>query len=128
MNQIHITACDNEMFLVASGTNSSAPICHIQSVNGFTVMVTINIKKGSAYSPITEINGLTGPINKTIDFIVPEETVYITPMCLNWSGPYDFKVKINNKDYNKKGNSSIPLGLVLGDIVEDGGTGIEIKL
>jgi len=128
MSQVQVKACDNEMFLVASGTNSSATICHIQSGYHYAVNVIINIKKGNEYSACTEIDGLSGPVNKTINFTVPVDEVYISPMCINWSGPYDFQVEIDGKLYEKNGNSSTPLGLVLGDIVEDGGSGVKLKL
>ncbi|MBV6321201.1 hypothetical protein [Duganella violaceipulchra] len=70
---IKISACDNELRVIASTGAFSAEICHISSGNNDTVAYAVNL--GS---------------------VLPGGTYSLTMVGINWGGPARFSVEVTN--------------------------------
>lgn len=67
--QIHVTACDNELYILASTGRESSELCHIKS--GFNDPVDYKFNPGH---------------------ILPPGAYELTVVGINWGGPWKFAV------------------------------------
>ncbi|HEX8525800.1 MAG TPA: hypothetical protein VF689_02360 [Allosphingosinicella sp.] len=68
---VKITACDNELYILATQGLGSSELIHVKS--GFN-------------NPVTD--------QFVLESILPKGTWQITMIGINWGGPWNFKVKI----------------------------------
>lgn len=95
-NTINISACDNELFLIAypnSGADSYT-LAHVKSGYNYGVAVAITILSGD-YTAVQEINGLNGAVNNAYTAYLPEGTYTIVAVCVNWGGPWAYSYNLN---------------------------------
>ena len=97
-NSINITACDNEMYLIAyaQSGDSSYQLAHVQSGNDNTVNVTITIEGGDYYAEPPTLNGVNGPINTTYVVYVPSDTYTVAAVGINWGVLSSFAYSVNS--------------------------------
>jgi hypothetical protein len=67
--QIHVTGCDNELYILASTPRGSSELCHLKS--GFGAPVDYKFNPGH---------------------ILPPGTYELTVVGINWGGPWKFDV------------------------------------
>lgn len=104
-NTIKVTACDNEIIILAYQWGASFELMRIQSGNSNTVDVTINVQPGQ-YKESLVINGVNSPLSGTYDVYVPQGTYSLLFAGINWGGPLGFKVNFNGTDYNSNPSAS----------------------
>lgn len=102
-NKIDITACDNELIVLAFQGNASYELARISSGYENTVNVTINIAAGNNNGPAV-YNGVTSAINETITLCLPSFDYSVAFVGINWSGPTQFAASVNGT------SNSLPAG------------------
>jgi hypothetical protein len=108
-NTIKISACDNELYLIAyeAGAGNSYELAHIKSGYNYGVDVTINVES-SDYTAIQDINGLSGSINESYTVYLPVGTYTIVAACVNWGGPWAYTYNLNDgSNYNGSDSSGV---------------------
>lgn len=113
-NTIKISACDNELYLIAYKTDgsNSYQLAHLKSGNNNEVDVTIEVECGD-YQDISTFNGINDAIKKTYSVKLPVGTYKIVAASLNWGGPWAYGYHFNGKDYVKKpqaGDGEVAVG------------------
>ena len=89
---INITACDNELYVIASTPAFTSEICHITS--GYNDPVAYAVKLNS---------------------ILPAGTYSLTMIGVNWGGPARFAITVTNNGVATPytfNNASAPVGVV----------------
>ena len=87
--QIHVTACDNELYILASTGRESSELCHIKS--GFNDPVDDKFNPGH---------------------ILPPGSYELTLVGINWGGPWKFGVTTTPPIAGLSGSGSGPAGVV----------------
>jgi hypothetical protein len=85
---VKITACDNELYILASQGNGSSELIHIKSGNN---------------NPVTD--------QFILESVLPKGTWQITMIGINWGGPWNFKVAIGSGTYGTS-SSAGTIGVV----------------
>jgi hypothetical protein len=104
-NTINVTACDNELVIIAYNWDNSYELCRILSGNNQSVNVTLNIQPGTYEGPIV-LNGVNQPLNVTVAPTIPPTSADPThPYSLlmlgvDWGGPAQFTTTVNSTSYN----------------------------
>ena len=62
-NTINITACDNEVFIIAYTAGGSYVLAHLNSGYNYQVNVTVTVELGD-YTNVPYLNGQTGALNQ----------------------------------------------------------------
>lgn len=120
-NSIKITACDNQLIVLALQWGESYEICNIKSGNNNAVEVPINIIAGNYSGPV-KLNG----VNKALEPADVKEPVSLPPgeyvlvyAGINWGGPYQFTLDVNEKKYSlPKDSAGEQFGFVWNDATE----------
>lgn len=108
-NTLKITQCDNELIILAVNATSSYKICDVQSGNGNSVALGIDIQAG-AYKEPAVINGVNGHIKSPSEIVtIPSGSYSLVYMGLNWGGPYNFDMTFNEQPFFLKNDPSKPL-------------------
>jgi hypothetical protein len=94
-NTIRITACDNEVFLIAYQSGGSYVLAHLNSGYNFPVDVTVTILSGD-YSQVPTLNGQSGALKESYTVYLPEGTYTVVAVCVNWGGPWAYAYQLNN--------------------------------
>jgi len=98
-NTIVVTECDNELIVLAYQWGASFELCRILSGNNQTVNVTLNIQP-DPYQGTQVLNGVNGPLNQTITQTLAAGTYSLLLLGIDWGGPAQFKVSVNNTSYS----------------------------
>lgn len=98
-NTIKVTACDNELIIIAYQWGASFELMRILSGNYNSVNVTINIQPGQYTGPIV-INGVNSSLSGSYDVYLANGDYSVVFLGLDWGGPQGFKVKFNGNAYN----------------------------
>lgn len=85
---VKITACDNELYILASQALGSSELIHVKS--GFN-------------NPVTD--------QFVLESILPKGTWQITMIGINWGGPWAFKIIVGSNSYGNSAPSG-PVGVV----------------
>jgi hypothetical protein len=93
-NTIIVTACDNELVVLAYQDDASFELCRILSGNNQPVNVTLNITQG-IYQGTIVLNGVNQPLNLAIPQTLSSGTYSILLLGIDWGGPAQFTVNIN---------------------------------
>lgn len=85
---VHVTACDNELYILASTPAGSSTLCHIES-------------------------GYNDPVNYQFNpgHILPSGSYDLTLVGINWGGPWKFDVTLTPGGV-QSGSGSGPVGVV----------------
>ena len=86
---INITACDNELIIIAFTPSISYQIGRILSGNNQGVSVTLNLVEDTYVGGPT-LNGTNNPLNDVIDVCLPAGTYSLFLCGINWGGPTAF--------------------------------------
>lgn len=97
-NTISVTACDNELVVLAFQWGASFELCRILSGNSQAVNVTLNIAQGP-YQGTMVFNGVNQPINATVVQNLAAGDYSIQLLGVDWGGPAQFTVNINGTPY-----------------------------
>ncbi len=112
-NTINISACDNELYLIATTGVNSYTLAHVKSGYFFDVAVAITILSGD-YTEVQLINGISGPVNKSYTAYLPAGTYTIVAVCVNWGGPWSYNYNLNGgpsySGYDASGVGAISTG------------------
>lgn len=81
---VKVTACDNELYILASQWNGSSELLHIKSGNNDPVNSTFNLES-----------------------VLPKGTWQITMVGINWGGPWAFKVSVGSNSYGQSGSGTV---------------------
>ena len=109
-NSMTITACDNELVILAYQEGASFELCQILSGNSQPVNVTLAIQPG-AYQNTIVLNGVNQPLKQSINQTLPSGTYSILMLGINWGGPTQFTVNVNGTPYTLPFTQQGPLGL-----------------
>ncbi len=110
-NTIQVTACDNELIVLAYQSGASFELCQVLSGNLNTVSVTLTINAGTNTG--TQIfNGTTGPLNITASTNLTSGQYSLLILGINWSGQSQFTVVVDGTTYSFPLQQDAPSGLV----------------
>lgn len=93
---IKITACDNELILIAYQGASSFEVCRILSGNNNSVNVTLNIYPGQFMGTL-QLNGINvnSPLSGTYNIALAAGTYSLVAVGIDWGGPLAFAYSVN---------------------------------
>jgi len=94
-NKIKISACDNELYLIAFNWNESYEICHIKSGYGFGVDVAIEIESGDYTERQKTLSGLKENLTNNSTVSIPPGTYTLIAVGIDWGGPQNFSFSVN---------------------------------
>lgn len=97
-NVLNITACDNELIIMAYQANASFELCKIKSGYDRPVNVTMNIVAGQ-YQGSMYLNGVNIPLQQTITQMLPIGAYSLVMLGIDWGGPAKFAVNVNGTPY-----------------------------
>ena len=97
-NTITVTACDNELVVLAYQWDASFELCRILSGNSQPVNVTLNLVSGVYQGTIT-LNGVTQPLNVNVTQTLAPGAYSIQLLGIDWGGPAQFTVNVNGTPY-----------------------------
>lgn len=100
MNKIVVTACDNELYLIAYDWNNSYLLSNIKSGNGNKVDVVITVEQGDSYVQPAPLNGVESNLNKQYTVNLPSGDYTVLPICINWGGAMNVAGTINEMPFN----------------------------
>lgn len=109
-NQVTVTACDNELIVLAYQGNASYELARISSGYSNAVDVTLNITSGLNKGAVV-LNGVTSALNSTVTVCVPADSYTVLLIGINWGGPTQFSVGINGNN-SSFGPENSPPGVV----------------
>ena len=109
-NTINVTACDNELIILAYQATGSFELCRILSGNLNPINVTININEGS-YQGTQVINGINVPIPPTsFTTTLPAGSYNLLLLGIDWGTTSIFTVNVNGTNYNYPQTTTKGLG------------------
>lgn len=94
-NSINVTACDNELYIIACNGTSSFQLCHIQSGFHYGVNVNVNIQTGNYIEPPLQ-NGLYGNLDNTYTVNIPSGTYSIMAVGIDWGGGQQAQLSVTS--------------------------------
>ena len=97
-NTIQVTACDNELIVLAYQWGTSFELCRILSGNLQPVNVTLNITQG-IYEGTIVLNGVNQPLNLAIPQTLAAGNYSILLLGVDWGGPAAFTVNVNGTPF-----------------------------
>ena len=97
-NTITVTACDNELIVLAYQGGASFELCRILSGNNQSVNVTLNLQS-APYQGTMVLNGETQPLNLNLTQNLASGTYSLLLLGIDWGGPSQFTVNVNNTPY-----------------------------
>lgn len=102
-NSINISACDNELYLIAVNKNGqmSYQLGHVLSGYNNGVDVTINIDQGEYKEPQTQ-NGLSDALDSTYKVCIPKGEYFIMAVAIDWGGGQQVDLTINKGEKSWK--------------------------
>jgi hypothetical protein len=98
-NQIAVTACDNELIVIAFQPGASFELCRILSGNKNSVKVTVNITAG-AYQGTIVLNGVNQELNLAVPQTLASGTYSIQLLGLNWGDVTQFSGTVNGTPFD----------------------------
>ena len=93
MTTINVTACDNELVILAYQWTGSFEIARIKSGNNQSVNVSINIKEGQ-YQGGVSLNGVNSGLSGTYDVYLAAGQYSLTAAGINWGAVGSFTVDL----------------------------------
>ncbi len=103
-NQIHISASDNEMYIIAYNWNGSYELAHVQSGNNNVVDLTITIEAGK-YRKLGTFNGVNKPLSHKRNLKLPAGDYTLAAVCINWGGPMNCAYTFNGQIFTVPASS-----------------------
>jgi hypothetical protein len=98
-NKISVTACDNELIILAFTPTASFELCRILSGNKNPVSVTIPITAGP-YVGTVVLNGVNQPLNLAVPQTLAPGTYNIQLVGVNWGDVTNFSGSVNSTPFN----------------------------
>ena len=98
-NIIQITACDNELIVIAFGWDISYQICNIKSGNNQPVNVNINITNG-VYLGSQDLNGVNNKLDETVVVSIPSGKYELVVAGINWGAETNFEIALNGISFS----------------------------
>ncbi len=92
-NTIQVSACDNELIILAYQEGVSYEIGRILSGNGEAVNVSIDLLAGD-YVGTSLFNGIITPLDVSITTYIPSGSYSLLFLGINWGGPSSFTVSV----------------------------------
>ncbi|POZ61258.1 hypothetical protein [Chromobacterium alticapitis] len=93
-NTLTITACDNELVLIAYTGANSYQIADIKSGNNEPVNFTISLQSGQYTGPLN-LNGVTAPLSGNYNVYLASGAYTLVATGINWGGPQAYAVSLN---------------------------------
>ncbi len=98
-NTLNITACDNELLIVAYQWGASFEVATILSGNSNPVDVTVEINEGP-YQGQIKLNGVSNSLSGTYPISLAAGEYSLALIGIDWGGPQQFTVKFNGEEYS----------------------------
>lgn len=98
-NTVSVTACDNELIVMAYQWGGSFELFRILSGNNQAVDVSAAIVSGP-YQGSQILNGVNQPLNQDITVTLPSGTYQMLFLGIDWGGPAQFTVAFNGSTYS----------------------------
>lgn len=98
-SQVTITACDNELVVLAYQGGASFELCRVLSGNSKPVNVTLSIQPGTYYGTMV-LNGVNQPLNQTVTQMLAPGGYNLLLLGVDWGGPAQFTVNVNGKPFS----------------------------
>jgi hypothetical protein len=98
-NLINVTACDNELLLIAYQDGGSYVLADIKSGNNQTVNVNLNIVSGQFDGTLT-LNGVNSPLSDTYQVPLAPGSYSLIAVGVNWGGPTAFTFTLGGQQYS----------------------------
>lgn len=99
-NTINVTACDNELIILAYQWGGSFELCRILNGNSYSINQSITINSGPYTGTQIISNGITGPISGTTALTLPSGDYTLLLLGIDWGGPQVFNATVNGTDYS----------------------------
>lgn len=80
---VNVTACDNELIVIASQWPFSSEVFHLKSGNNDTVAYSVDLAS-----------------------ILPSGTYDLTMIGVNWGGPFNFALTVAGINYGNSGSAA----------------------
>lgn len=93
-NVINVTACDNELIVLACQWNASFELFRVLSGNANTVAVNMTIQSGQ-YAGTQVFDGVNNALNTNATCSLAPGTYNLCLVGINWGGQQQFTVTIN---------------------------------
>lgn len=111
-NTINVTACDNEIIILAYQNNASFELCRILSGFQFPVNVALTIAAGTNTGSV-QFDGRSGPLNKIHTINLPSGAYSLLLLGINWGGGQQYIINVNGtvhgiQTYQPNGTSGLP--------------------
>jgi hypothetical protein len=98
-SQINVTACDNELIVLAYQWGASFELCRVLSGNYNPVNVTLNIQPGT-YQGTIVLNGVNQPLNVNLTQTLAPGSYSLLLLGVDWGGPAQFTTTVNGQAFN----------------------------
>lgn len=95
-NFINVTACDNELIILAYQWGGSKELCKIRSSNNNIVDVAIQIVPGP-FEGSKLLDGVNGTLSTKIITQLDPGDYQLVFLGLDWGGPQAFKLMVNEQ-------------------------------
>jgi hypothetical protein len=92
-NTIQVSACDNELIILAYQGGVSYQVGRILSGNGQAVNVSINLLAGN-YVGESLFNGINVPLGVSVNSYLPSGSYSLLFLGINWGGPSSFTASV----------------------------------
>lgn len=111
-NTVTVTACDNELIIIAFQSNASYELARIESGFSNPVSVTLNIAAGEYKEPV-RLSGLAGALDVTTTVVLPSGDYQLMLSGINWAGgATQFSTIVNGVALDLPFNDTAPMGMV----------------
>lgn len=98
-NMIRITACDNQLLLVAYQWGASFVIGNINSGNNQSVNVALPLVAGQ-YQGGLQLNGVNSPLSGSYPVTLAPGQYQLVAIGIDWGGPQAFTFTLNGQTYS----------------------------
>ncbi|WP_374338341.1 hypothetical protein [Leeia sp.] len=98
-NMIRITACDNQLLLVAYQWGASFVIGNINSGNSQPVNVALPLVAGQ-YQGGLQLNGVNSPLSGSYPVTLAPGQYQLVAIGIDWGGPQAFTFTLNGQTYS----------------------------
>ena len=85
--------------MLAYQWGASFELCRVLSGNSNAIDLTINIDEGP-YTGTSVINGVHHPIQHSFTTYLPAGSYQLLLLGIDWGGPAEFDVEVNNRRHN----------------------------
>lgn len=104
---VAITACDNELYVIAFNGNESYLVCRVMSGYYNSVNISMTINQGAYAGPVI-ISSTNQPVTSTFSTQVPAGSYSLLLIGVDWGVSANFAVNVNGNPVSYAPIPSLP--------------------